>query len=107
MRSDILRRIISTSISIILAIIFVIFIQNFLLRSAIVHTNEMAPTLNKNDYINLTFNNKILIDKIILKVNEKYKYNLSNYESVKLFLNEYLKDLELHNINKRIFYLFL
>ncbi|TBW82025.1 S26 family signal peptidase, partial [Staphylococcus epidermidis] len=45
-----MRRIISTSISIILAIIFVIFIQNFLLRSAIVHTNEMAPTLNKNDY---------------------------------------------------------
>ena len=27
------------------------FIQIFLLRSAIVHTNEMAPTLNKNDYI--------------------------------------------------------
>ena len=51
MRSDILRRIISTSISIILAIIFVMFIQIFLLRSAIVHTNEMAPTLNKNDYI--------------------------------------------------------
>jgi hypothetical protein len=73
----------------------------------IIDINNLINLLNKNDYINLTFNNKILIDKIILKVNEKYKYNLSNYESVKLFLNEYLKDLELHNINKRMFYLFL
>ncbi|WP_415428262.1 S26 family signal peptidase [Staphylococcus hominis] len=67
MRSDILRRIISTSISIILAIIFVIFIQNFLLRSAIVHTNEMAPTLNKNDYI--------MINKL------KVTFNLLNEEA--------------------------
>ena len=72
-----------------------------------IEINNLINLLNKNNYLSLTFNNKILIDKIILKINEKYKYNLSNYESVKLFLNEYLKDLELHNLNKRMFYLFL
>lgn len=46
-----MRKIISTSISILLAIVFVIFIQTFLLRSAIVHNNEMAPILNKNDHL--------------------------------------------------------
>lgn len=73
----------------------------------IIEINNLINLLNKNDYLNLTFNNKILIDKILLKINEKYKYNLNSYESVKLFLNEYLKDLELHNLNKRMFYLFL
>ena len=73
----------------------------------IIEINNLINLLNKNDYLNITFNNKILIDKILLKINEKYKYNLNSYESVKLFLNEYLKDLELHNLNKRMFYLFL
>ena len=73
----------------------------------IIEINNLINLLNKNDYLNFTFNNKILIDKILLKINEKYKYNLNSYESVKLFLNEYLKDLELHNLNKRMFYLFL
>ena len=96
-----------------------LFMNNFILHFSndqiifvnkimdIIDINNLMNLLNKNDYLNITFNNKILIDKIILKVNEKYKYNLSNYESVKLFLNEYLKDLELHNLNKRMFYLFL
>lgn len=73
----------------------------------IIEINNLINLLNKNDYLNITFNNKILIDKILLKINEKYKYNSNSYESVKLFLNEYLKDLELHNLNKRMFYLFL
>ena len=72
-----------------------------------IEINNLINLLNKNDYLSLTYNNKILIDKIILKINEKYKYNINNYESVKLFLNEYLKDLELFNLNKRMFYFFL
>ena len=96
-----------------------LFMNNFILHFSndqiifvnkimdIIDINNLMNLLNKNNYLNIKFNNKILIDKIILKVNEKYKYNLSNYESVKLFLNEYLKDLELHNLNKRMFYLFL
>ena len=33
----------------------------------IIDINNLINLLNKNDYINLTFNNKILIDKIIFE----------------------------------------
>jgi hypothetical protein len=72
-----------------------------------IEINHLINLLNKNDYLSFTYNNKLLIDKINLKINEKYRYNLNNYESLKIFLNEYLKDLELCNLNKRMFYLFL
>lgn len=63
-RSDIVRRIIKLLVTIILAILFVLFIQTFIIRGGIVPNNEMTSTLNKGD--------RVIVNKI------KVTFNLLN-----------------------------
>ena len=44
-----MRKIMTWIVPLICAIIFVVFIQTFIVRGAVVTSDEMAPTLNKND----------------------------------------------------------
>lgn len=53
-----MRRIASWVVALLFACLFVIFIQMFIIKGAVVQTNDMSPTLNKGDRVNV---NKIKI----------------------------------------------
>ncbi|MCJ1662535.1 signal peptidase I [Staphylococcus sp. NRL 18/288] len=59
-----MRKIMKWIVPLVCAIIFVMFIQTFILRVAVVTNDDMAPTLNKND--------RVIINKI------KVTFNLLN-----------------------------
>ncbi|WP_210129985.1 signal peptidase I [Staphylococcus sp. GDX8P54P] len=56
-----MRRIASWVVALLFACLFVIFIQMFIIKSAVVQTNDMSPTLNKGD--------RVIVNKIKITFN--------------------------------------
>lgn len=56
-----MRRIASWVVALLFASLFVIFIQMFIIKGAVVQTNDMSPTLNKGD--------RVIVNKIKITFN--------------------------------------
>ncbi|MCQ9278935.1 signal peptidase I [Staphylococcus borealis] len=56
-----MRRIASWVVALLFACLFVIFIQMFIIKGAVVQTNDMSPTLNKGD--------RVIVNKIKITFN--------------------------------------
>lgn len=56
-----MRRIASWIVALLFACLFVIFIQMFIIKGAVVQTNDMSPTLNKGD--------RVIVNKIKITFN--------------------------------------
>ena len=60
-----MRRVTSWIVAFLFACLFVMFIQMFLVKSAVVQTDDMSPTLNKGDRVII---NKIKVTFNMLKM---------------------------------------
>ena len=74
-RSDKVRRVTSWIVAFLFACLFVMFIQMFLVKSAVVQTDDMSPTLNKGDRVII---NKIKVTFNMLKDGDIIMYRHNN-----------------------------
>lgn len=74
-RSDKVRRVTSWIVAFLFACLFVMFIQMFLVKSTVVQTDDMSPTLNKGDRVII---NKIKVTFNMLKDGDIIMYRHKN-----------------------------
>lgn len=74
-RSDKVRRVTSWIVAFLFACLFVMFIQMFLVKGAVVQTDDMSPTLNKGDRVII---NKIKVTFNMLKDGDIIMYRHNN-----------------------------
>ena len=70
-----MRRVTSWIVAFLFACLFVMFIQMFLVKSAVVQTDDMSPTLNKGDRVII---NKIKVTFNMLKDGDIIMYRHNN-----------------------------
>ena len=91
-----MRRVTSWIVAFLFACLFVMFIQMFLVKSAVVQTDDMSPTLNKGDRVII---NKIKVTFNMLKDGDIIMYRHNNQLHLVDWSASQVNQLKLETVN--------